>query len=90
MADQVEIMDLINSATNSGDAKMRLLERRFTGELPRELPSPKSLTFEAHNMGRRRAGAMPDQAGTKDRTCVETAGSSGCGLTPTKETASPE
>lgn len=87
MAGQVEIMDLINSATNSGDAKMRLLERRFTGELPPELPSPRSLTFEAHNMGHRRASARPDQAGTKDRTCLETAALSGGGLNAANQAA---
>ena len=90
MADPVGIMDLINSATNSGDARMRLLERRFTGELPRELPSPKSLTFEAHNAGHRRAGAQPDQAGNGDRACLETGALSSCSQDSTKETASPE
>ena len=78
MADHVGIRELINSATNSGDARMRLLERRFTGELPLELPSPKSLTFEAHNVGHRRAGAQPDQAGTRGRACLETGASSSC------------
>ena len=73
MADpQSEVMNLITAATNSGDAKMRLLERRFTGELPRDLPSPKSLTFEAHNRQHREGGDLrPEQVIPRRNTTLD-------------------
>lgn len=68
------LLQRLSNTTNSNEARLKLLERRLTGELP----SPRSLTFDGHlrqsdhdDVSSTRVPGMPVSARTFDKGSAE-------------------